>query len=210
MDRRIVIIGSEAFKVSLIKSELSILCNVSVEIITIEELISENEIQDVSLIMLDYLSLDAVDNVDFLLRNLGIDILLFSAPEVGIEDRVIKWRNIKGILPHTAPIEHLKKSVQLILDGGMWISRPCLEKMLGHYQTPGVLSEENQLRFTKREKQILSHIANGKSNQQIASELFLAESTIKTHIYKLYKKLNVHSRHDALEQIKQGDLKNTK
>ncbi|MCV5656763.1 LuxR C-terminal-related transcriptional regulator [Escherichia coli] len=45
----------------------------------------------------------------------------------------------------------------------------------------------------------------GISNQQIASRLFLSESTVKSHIYKLYKKLDVHSRHDAVKLVRMNN-----
>ena len=43
---------------------------------------------------------------------------------------------------------------------------------------------------------IQEKIAEGKSNKEIASELFISLSTVKTHINNLYKKLDVSSRDD--------------
>ncbi|OOF36829.1 response regulator [Rodentibacter heidelbergensis] len=48
--------------------------------------------------------------------------------------------------------------------------------------------------LTDREKGILSLIATGLSNKQIASQLFISEETVKVHIRNLLRKLNVHSR----------------
>lgn len=102
----------------------------------------------------------------------------------------------------TSPVEHLCKSVRHILHGGMWIPRRCLERMVNYYRSPNVSNHITHVELTKRERQILTHLANGQTNQQIANTLFLAESTVKTHIYKMYKKMNVHSRHDAIEQVR--------
>jgi DNA-binding NarL/FixJ family response regulator len=52
--------------------------------------------------------------------------------------------------------------------------------------------------FTHREKQILSLVAAGATNKEIANELFLAESTVKSHLASLFGKLGVRSRKDAL------------
>ncbi|OOF48154.1 response regulator [Rodentibacter trehalosifermentans] len=48
--------------------------------------------------------------------------------------------------------------------------------------------------LTDREKGILSLIATGLSNKQIAGQLFISEETVKVHIRNLLRKLNVHSR----------------
>ena len=51
--------------------------------------------------------------------------------------------------------------------------------------------------LTRKEKEILKLISLGKSNKEIASELFVELSTVKTHINKIYSKLNVKNREEA-------------
>ncbi len=50
--------------------------------------------------------------------------------------------------------------------------------------------------LTEQEQKIVSLIAQDKTNKQIAAELFISVSTVKTHINNLYKKLNVNTRTD--------------
>ena len=52
-------------------------------------------------------------------------------------------------------------------------------------------------KLTSQEEKTLSLILNDKSNKEIASELFISVSTVKTHINNLYKKLNVTSREEV-------------
>jgi DNA-binding NarL/FixJ family response regulator len=52
-----------------------------------------------------------------------------------------------------------------------------------------------------REKQILGLVVRGLTNRQIADELFLAESTVKTHLSSAFGKLDAHSRADATARI---------
>jgi len=54
--------------------------------------------------------------------------------------------------------------------------------------------------LTSQEKTIVEKIGQGKSNKEIASELFISLSTVKTHINNLYKKLDVSSR-DELKSL---------
>ncbi len=48
--------------------------------------------------------------------------------------------------------------------------------------------------LTLREEEILSALAQRKRNPEIASELFISEQTVKTHVRNLYRKLGIHSR----------------
>lgn len=52
--------------------------------------------------------------------------------------------------------------------------------------------------LTMREREVLLLVQDNYSNQEIASSLCLSESTVKTHLHNIFRKLNVHSREDAL------------
>lgn len=54
--------------------------------------------------------------------------------------------------------------------------------------------------LTQRELEVYQKIIENKTNSQIAEELFIEESTLKTHINKIYKKLNVRNRREVLEK----------
>jgi DNA-binding NarL/FixJ family response regulator len=56
-----------------------------------------------------------------------------------------------------------------------------------------------------RERQILGMVVNGLTNREIGAKLFLAESTVKSHLYSSFTKLGVRSRSEAAELILNGD-----
>jgi DNA-binding NarL/FixJ family response regulator len=60
-------------------------------------------------------------------------------------------------------------------------------------------------RLSGREHEILRLVAAGKSNGQIAADLFVTVGTVKTHLNNLYRKLDAHSRTQALARAR--DLK---
>ena len=60
--------------------------------------------------------------------------------------------------------------------------------------------------LTEREQQVLDLVAAGRSNRQIAAELFLALGTVKTHIHNIFGKLAVTSRTQALARSQQLGL----
>jgi LuxR family maltose regulon positive regulatory protein len=57
-----------------------------------------------------------------------------------------------------------------------------------------------------RELEVLQLVASGKSNRRIASELFVSVGTVKTHINNLYRKLDAHSRTQAVARARELNL----
>ncbi|KAB8309780.1 MULTISPECIES: HTH-type transcriptional regulator MalT [Rahnella] len=72
-----------------------------------------------------------------------------------------------------------------------------VNKLLTHPQVPELIRTSP---LTQREWQVLGLIYSGYSNDQIAGELDVASTTIKTHIRNLYQKLGVAHRQEAVQQ----------
>jgi LuxR family maltose regulon positive regulatory protein len=60
--------------------------------------------------------------------------------------------------------------------------------------------------LTKRELEVLQHLAEGLSNREIAQRLYLSPNTIRTHTYNLYSKLGVHNRMTAVARARELGL----
>jgi len=72
----------------------------------------------------------------------------------------------------------------------------------GQVSVPGSHRREaGEQVLTMREKQVLGLVVMGMTNAQIASKLFLAESTIKSHLSSSFSKLGVASRNEAVGLI---------
>ena len=63
-----------------------------------------------------------------------------------------------------------------------------------------------ELGITPQELEILEHIAGGKSTRQIAETLFVSENTVKTHTSRLFDKLDVNRRTQAVNEAKRLGL----
>jgi len=70
----------------------------------------------------------------------------------------------------------------------------AMEQHPGASFVPGPVFPE----LTKRERQVLRLIAEGRRNLEIADELFLAPSTVKTHVNHIFSKLGVQNRVEAI------------
>jgi LuxR family transcriptional regulator, maltose regulon positive regulatory protein len=60
--------------------------------------------------------------------------------------------------------------------------------------------------LSERELEVLTLVAAGKTNREIAGELFVAKSTVKTHIKNIYRKLDTHNRTQALARARDLNL----
>lgn len=58
--------------------------------------------------------------------------------------------------------------------------------------------------ITDREREIIQKVIEGKSNAEIAGELFISLATVKTHLHNIYRKLDVDSRYDLLARVRSG------
>jgi DNA-binding NarL/FixJ family response regulator len=60
------------------------------------------------------------------------------------------------------------------------------------------VDEQTSLGLSAREIEVMSLIAGGHTNGEIAAHLFLAEKTVKNHVRRIYSKLGVHNRSAAI------------
>jgi DNA-binding CsgD family transcriptional regulator len=64
----------------------------------------------------------------------------------------------------------------------------------------------NTNELSGREREVLALMIEGKTNVQIAQELFISEKTVKNHAYRIYKKLGVQSRVELLREYSKGNI----
>jgi len=145
------------------------------------------------LVLLD-LRMPAVDGIGALraLRHAGLDtkvIVLSGLEEPEVVDRALRAGACAFILKRIDPID-LGAAIRQALDQTLF--HPLRENPLAD----GANGIEESL--SKRELAILNLIGAGLSNKQIAQREWLAEQTVKFHLTRLYKKLSVSSRAEAV------------
>jgi DNA-binding NarL/FixJ family response regulator len=128
---------------------------------------------------------------------LKCNVVLFNVkPNCGIENEAIRY-NVQGIFYNNDPPEILVKGIKAILRGELWFSRQILTECLFGQKVSAGAPRKIRTSLTRREKEILSMIASGTSNDQIADTLCISFHTVKTHLYNIYKKVQVSNRTQA-------------
>ncbi|WP_337869442.1 response regulator transcription factor [Meiothermus sp.] len=97
-----------------------------------------------------------------------------------------------GYLLKDVPREELFRAVRLCARGETVLSPPIAARLLGRMRGP---AEEN---LSMRELEVLSLVAKGFSNKEIARQLKISEATVKTHLLHAFGKLGVDDRTAAV------------
>jgi NarL family two-component system response regulator LiaR len=152
--------------------------------------------------------------LNFLTRNRSVLIYGASLAVLLILMKWLEWRFV--IVDHAFELYAGSLTVIFTLLG-IWLAvkltRPktnivIVEKEVivksGHF----VLDEKelNKLGLSKREMEVLQLMAEGLSNHEIASRLFVSLNTIKTHSSKVFEKLEVRRRTQAVDKAKKLNL----
>lgn len=90
-------------------------------------------------------------------------------------------------------------AIRLIASGSALLSADALRRLLDRYGRDGDAREPTQLAaLTERENEILRLVAQGLSNAEIAAALVVGETTVKSHVSNLLRKLGVRDRVQAV------------
>ncbi len=105
-----------------------------------------------------------------------------------------------GYLLKDTPPAQLLEAIREASQGGAPMSPSIARKVIRSFQVPKVPST-----LSTREMEVLSLLCNGENYRTIADKLFVSTNTVKAHIKKIYEKLHVHTRAEAVKKaLKEG------
>ncbi|UNK71711.1 response regulator transcription factor [Microbacterium sp. H1-D42] len=99
-----------------------------------------------------------------------------------------------GYLLKDALPDELMRAVRAAARGESVLAPSVTQHLMGQIRRPGAGT------LTDREKQVLQLVANGSSNREAATALFIGEASIKTHLQHIYDKLGVRDRASAVAE----------
>jgi DNA-binding NarL/FixJ family response regulator len=105
-----------------------------------------------------------------------------------------------GFLLKNAPPEDLLHAVRVVADGEALLSPSVTRRIIEQFAHPRSNPELGARleSLTHRELEVLQLLAGGKSNAELAAELFVSEGTVKTHVSSLLSKLGLRDRVQAV------------
>lgn len=124
---------------------------------------------------------------------------IFKAIQAGADGYLLKEVNPEDL--HNGILETLK--------GGAAMNPSIAMKTLKLLRNPTSIeniSDKEEISLSRREVEVLEQLSKGLSYTVIADHLFLSPSTVRKHIENIYKKLQVHSKIEAVQKAKRHNL----
>ena len=114
----------------------------------------------------------------------------------GIERKAFN-KGIKGFFYKDDSLLQMLKGLRSLIRGEIWLTRDILVKVAlqGRMKMARIVYEKAGL--THREIEILALLSTGSSNDDIADKLFISPNTVKTHLYRVFRKIKVPNRFQA-------------
>ena len=103
-----------------------------------------------------------------------------------------------------AGLGEIVQAIEVVQAGGSYLS-PSIAREIVNHLMGGRVSKATIL--SDRQKEILEKLSQGMSYKSISEELFLSVETIRTHVKKLYKVLQVHNKSEVIAQYIKGYIK---
>lgn len=121
--------------------------------------------------------------------------LIFKALQAGANGYLLKRSSPGAVIAAIGDVLH----------GGAPMSSEVARKIVESLRRP-VVEHESAYQLSRREEEILDRLCKGYSNKEIASDLSISFDTVRTHLKKIYEKLHVRSRTEAvIRYLNPGD-----
>jgi len=133
-----------------------------------------------------------------------LDIIMLSTYE---EEEVILNALCTGACSYIskkASLKQIIEAIRIVNQGGSYMSPSIAREIVNHLLTPNKKVKNS---LTDRQNEILKSLSEGKSYKVISGELFISVETVRSHIKKLYRHLQVNNKAEAIAMYLQGKIK---
>ncbi len=216
MSIKISIAEDNHFLAKAIKEKLSFFDDLSIKFIAKNgaELIGkleENHNIDVILMDIQMPVMDGIKATE-LVKNKYPQIKIIMLTVVDDDNCIFKsiQSGANGYLLKEIDAENLHKSIIEVTQGGAPMTPSIALKTLNLLRDPKVLNSKQEavevVKLTKRETEILIQLSKGLNYNDISENLIISPSTVRKHIENIYKKLQVHSKMEAVMKAQKQNL----
>ena len=215
MNKKIAIVDDNSFLINAVKEKLSFFDDLEIKFTALNGSDLLNQLEnnhniDVILMDIEMPVLNGIETTGvvkqkyphikiIMLTVFDNDEHIFNAIKAGADGYLLKEVNAKDLC----------EGIYETLNGGAAMTPSIALKTLKLLRNPvSFNASENQeiIKLTDREVQVLEQLSTGLSYNVIADNLFLSSGTIRKHIENIYKKLQVHNKLEAVEKAKRNNL----
>ena len=155
---------------------------------------------DIILMDLQMPEMDGVEAIQ-IIKMVTSDIGIIILTTYDTDDYIFRGieAGARGYLLKDSPPEEVLKAIHTVYKGESLIQPRVASRLIDRFSQLSHASATEEV-LSSREVQVLQLIAKGAANKEIANELFIGESTVKTHIIHIFNKLGVKGRTEAVAE----------
>jgi len=134
-------------------------------------------------------------------------VIIYSGYEIGTHFNLLVESGVSGFISKTASRDQLHNSIRCALRGEAVIPIPLLKQLRRHEVaiSRSELSIDD-VSINEKEMTILHEVAAGVSNKELAAMLHVSQRNVEYQLTKIFEKLNVRSRSEAIREAKRLGL----
>ncbi|TGE38914.1 response regulator transcription factor [Desulfosporosinus fructosivorans] len=166
----------------------------------------KNQIFDV--LMFD-LNMPVINGLELTRRVIAINsdtpILVYTGYDISAHYNILVEARVSGFISKTASREQLITAIRCALRGEAVIPISLLHQLRRNEARVDASEKEESVKrisIDEKEQMILQEVARGKSNREIADILLMSQRTVEYNLTRIFGKLNVRSRSEAIFQAK--------
>ena len=115
------------------------------------------------------------------------------------------FASASGYLLKEIGAEHLIQAIRAVASGLSVLGPGVVHTVMGHLRTTGTVSEDPAGEpLSKQQRRVLTLVADGKTNKEIAAAMGLSPKTVKNYLSTVFEKLQVSRRSEAVARIVRG------
>ncbi|MGH1472446.1 MAG: LuxR C-terminal-related transcriptional regulator [Cellvibrionaceae bacterium] len=131
-------------------------------------------------------------------------VALYNTEASSLHESLLEWPCVRGFFFGDTGTDQIIDGLRLMLEGDFWVPRRLLHAYLERNRRAPTHNIKAPELLTKREREILGLLENGATNAAMAKAMSVSEHTIKTHLYNIYKKIDVANRIEAINWSRQN------
>src|SRR3972149_1394408 len=116
-------------------------------------------------------------------------------------------KKISGVLMSKSSPALLRKAIKAVHRGEVWLDKSTVKSILHGINA---INGDKNASLSSREREIVSLIGMGLRNKEIANRLNISETTVKTHLTRIFQKLNMKARSELISYAIKTDERNKK